>query len=246
MKKTKNNKSLLQYELKALRRYTSDGVISTSHIGVMDTDARDLLLEMRGWLLQSDKPYMADRVMKLIGHEPRQIRLDLLKAAADPVLNTLLFKTSKIPKEYEEKREELCRQVPIVTAILLYGMLEHSGRIHGEIRHKYRMKSPTFLYRLHKETKDILGSISCIYQGYMHQDLPKLLYLSLNICPMYYLPRNKKRGYPPTILYMLQKYKEIKENDQRRKINRNKNRRERYQYLKSKTASDLFYEEPIL
>lgn len=209
-KNNRNNKRQLAYELKAIKRYLHAGMVSGKSLGLTYVETLELLNQFRSWMCSGRGEYLEDRLLMLLNIKPGQICIDEALVVFEPLINQLFFKVPRPDKHLLKKRSGHVKVWPLVVTTLLYGFLRSTGRITDkETASIRRSKSTLYQYILPQEIKESLGSVSCIYQGLVGLDLPKLMFISVNVSPASSEEKISRKGFPPTIIYFLQKYKEL-------------------------------------
>ena len=214
MQKKQRPRPQLVYELDAMGRYLHNGMVSGTCLGLSYLETYDEIEDMVSWLLASNQEFLQDRLLLMLGMNAKKIKIDKALKAFTPLANTLLFKVPKPDPLLLPGRKTLIRTIPLVIVVLLYGFLRATGRItDNETMSRRGVKSDIFMYKLPNGIKENLGGVSCLYQGLAAGDLPKLMFISVNGSPFSLKDKITKRGFPPTVLYLLHKYKELHRRD---------------------------------
>ena len=208
-------KRRLQSELKALSKYTHKGKVLAKQLGLSHSEAIDELLNLREWLSEGEGIFLEDRLLMLCRLRPGELKMSKVVTEVGPLINTMLFKSRKIIKQQLQNRTRLLRTVPILTMVLLYGMLRASGRLRENTKPSLKVaRASMFIYeKMDKELKARLGSLRVLFQGRVNVDLQKVLFIGANASPIEESDEDAAKGFPPVVIWLLKRYMENRENE---------------------------------
>lgn len=208
-------KRRLQSELKALSKYTYKGKVLAKQLGLSHSEALDELLNMRQWLSEGEGKFLEDRLLMLCRLRPGEVKMSKVVTEVTPLINTMLFKSRKAMTHQIKSRTKLLRTIPILTVVLLYGVLRASGRLREGTKPSLKVsRSPMFIYeKMDRELKANLGSLRVLFQGKVNADLQKVLFIGTNASPIEQDDEDAAKGFPPVVIWLLKRYMENKENE---------------------------------